>query len=257
MQFDEYIRPVDLEEAWQLNQKRANRVLGGTMWMKMSPGRFRTAIDLCDLGLDKIEEMQDHYRIGCMASLHALERHEGLNRLTHGALREALEGIVGVQFRNCATLGGSLWRRAGFSDVLTIFMAMEAEAELYRAGQVSMEAFAAMKPDNDLLIYVHVPKKNFEIVYQSMRNTRTDFPVLTCAMTRQFDRFTAVIGARPMRAVKLTCPLDMEAEAFAAHVQQSLVYGSDMRASAEYRRHLAGVLIRRGFERLGGIKHED
>ena len=31
----EYARPATLEEAWQLNQKRPNRVLGGMLWLKM------------------------------------------------------------------------------------------------------------------------------------------------------------------------------------------------------------------------------
>ena len=31
----EYSRPATLEEAWQLNQNRPNRVLGGMLWLKM------------------------------------------------------------------------------------------------------------------------------------------------------------------------------------------------------------------------------
>ena len=38
---------------------------------------------------------------------------------TAGAVREAVRHIVGVQFRNCATVGGSIYGRFGFSDVLT------------------------------------------------------------------------------------------------------------------------------------------
>ena len=38
---------------------------------------------------------------------------------------KSLRHIVGVQFRNCATIGGSIWGRYGFSDVLTMFLAMD------------------------------------------------------------------------------------------------------------------------------------
>ena len=31
----EYKRAESLEEAWQLNQKKSNRVLGGMVWLKM------------------------------------------------------------------------------------------------------------------------------------------------------------------------------------------------------------------------------
>ena len=52
----EYARPATLEEAWQLNQKRPNRVLGGMLWLKMEKISVGTAIDLSALGLDTIEE---------------------------------------------------------------------------------------------------------------------------------------------------------------------------------------------------------
>ena len=35
MTIREYKRAESLEEAWQLNQKRPNRVLGGMIWLKM------------------------------------------------------------------------------------------------------------------------------------------------------------------------------------------------------------------------------
>ena len=35
LKFKKYARPDTLEEAWKLNQSRANVVLGGTGWLKM------------------------------------------------------------------------------------------------------------------------------------------------------------------------------------------------------------------------------
>ena len=46
----EYKQAATLEEAWQLNQKRPNRVLGGMLWMRLSKGNVQTAIDLSALG---------------------------------------------------------------------------------------------------------------------------------------------------------------------------------------------------------------
>ena len=56
MTIREYARPATLEEAWQLNQKKPNRVLGGMIWLKMEKLNVGTAIDLSGLGLDTIEE---------------------------------------------------------------------------------------------------------------------------------------------------------------------------------------------------------
>ena len=52
----EYKRAESLEEAWQLNQKKSNRVLGGMVWLKMGKMQIGTAIDLSGLGLGTIEE---------------------------------------------------------------------------------------------------------------------------------------------------------------------------------------------------------
>ena len=46
----EYRKAESLDEAWELNQKKANRIIGGMMWLKMSRGRVQTAIDLSGLG---------------------------------------------------------------------------------------------------------------------------------------------------------------------------------------------------------------
>lgn len=109
-----YVRAGSLEEAYELNQKRTSLILGGMLWTKMQNRRIQTAIDLCNLGLDRIEENEEEFSIGAMVSLRQLELHAGLNEYTHGAVKNAVKDIVGVQFRNLATVGGSIWGRFGF-----------------------------------------------------------------------------------------------------------------------------------------------
>ena len=69
MTIREYARPATLEEAWQLNQKKPNRVLGGMLWLKMEKINVGTAIDLSALGLDTIEETDTEINIGAKATL--------------------------------------------------------------------------------------------------------------------------------------------------------------------------------------------
>ena len=116
-----YVKAESLEQAYELNQKRTACVLGGMVWLKMGNRNITTAIDLSGLGLDIITETEEAFVIGCMTPLHALETHKELNAYTNGAVRESVRHIVGVQFRNCATVGGSIFGRFGFSDVLTCF----------------------------------------------------------------------------------------------------------------------------------------
>ena len=250
--FSNYKQVCSLEEAWTLNQKRSNLVLGGMAWIKMSRRRFGTAIDLSALGLDQITETDTAFEIGAMTSLRAMETHPGLHSYSDGAIRESLKHIVGVQFRNTATVGGSVFGRFGFSDVLTMLLAMDSAVELYKGGIVPMADFAAAKKDKDILVKVIVNKTPGHFAYRSVRNTRTDFPTLTCALAQMNGRMTAAVGARPQRAIKIEDPgyfdggdFEKSAAAFADDVAQTIETGSNLRGSAAYRSHLASVLVKR------------
>jgi len=246
-----YVRPQTLEEAWQLCQKRGNVVLGGMLWLKMQDRAVNTAIDLQDLGLSQIEETETEYRIGAMVTLRDLETHRGLNGLTHGAVSACVEHIVGVQFRNTATVGGSLYGRFGFSDVLTLFMALGAQVELYSGGVMDVETFARRpRAERDLLVRVIVPKEPVAAAYLSQRNSATDFPVLTCALCRRDGVLTCAVGARPGAAVCLRGLPAEDPEACAQAVAGQLRFGSNLRAGADYRRRICQVLVRRGLAML-------
>ncbi len=258
-----YVRAESLEQAYQLNQNRRSRILGGMLWLKMGRGTVSTAIDLQDLGLDTIEETEKAFSIGAMVTLRQLERHPGLNAYTQGAVAAAVKDIVGVQFRNLATVGGSIWGRFGFSDVLTQFLAMDTWVELYKGGLVPLEEFAARKKDRDILVRLVVKKTPGVFVYKAMRIQRTDFPVLTCALSQVDGQYRAVIGARPNRAlvyrdeagILARGVTEETAAEFAAWVADQAPTGSNMRGSAAYRTHLAQVLTRRGILELGGLSH--
>lgn len=265
-----YVKVKSAAEAYELNQKRTACVLGGMVWLKMGNRNVSTAIDLSGLGLDGITETEDEFIIGCMTSLRQLEMDPALDAYTHGAVRESLRHIVGVQFRNCATVGGSIYGRYGFSDVLTMFLALDARVELYHAGQIPLPEFAVMKKDNDILENIIIKKTPLVCSYLSQRNTETDFPVLTCAVSLSEESARTVIGARPGRAVLVEDTDDImkgfqemdeirraaAIEKFAEFAARKVPVGGNMRASARYRTHLVKVLTRRAWEAVGGMKDE-
>lgn len=261
----EYRKAESLEEAWELNQKRSNRVIGGMLFVKMSDANVHTVIDLSGLGLDKIEEDEEEFCIGCMVSLRQMEMHEGLNEYTNHAIREALRHIVGVQFRNLATVGGSVFGRYGFSDVLTVLLALDSYVELYKGGIVPMETFVSMKRDNDILVRIIIRKTPARAAYQSMRNSATDFPVITCSAAIIGDEVRLSVGARPAKAVLirdeegiLAAGINSEtAERFAQYAAGCIPTGSNMRGSAGYRAHLIRVLTERVMLELGGVRDAD
>lgn len=262
MTIQKYVRAQSLEEAYQLNQQRQNRIVGGMLWMKMGRGSINTAIDLCDLGLDAIEETEDAFFIGAMATLRDLEMHPSLNAYCSHALRNAVKDIVGVQLRNMATVGGSIWGRFGFSDVLTAFMAMDTSVELYKGGVIPLEQFARMKYDRDILVRLIVKKTPGQFVYTAIRNQRTDFPVIACAVSRVGGEYRASIGARPARAMIVRDEQGLlnggvnanSAAAFAGYVAEHAPAGTNVRAGAAYRKHLIKVLVSRSITELGGAE---
>lgn len=282
--YNQYVRAQSLDEAYELYQKKPNFVLGGMLWLKMKNKTLGTAIDLCDLGLDQIDEDENGFRIGAYATLRQIETHEALNAYTHGAIAESVRHIVGVQFRNVATVGGSIWGRFGFSDVMTIFRALGAKVQLHKAGIMDLDEFAALpRTTRDVLVSVIVPKNAKGVVYLSQRNQSTDFPVLTCAVANRSGRYVAVIGASPYMAEPvwdeegiLDCLADAKTDGnaaltdnsesnakidkFAGYVAEHIRFGSNIRAGAEYREMICRVLTRRAVTQsldiCDEIKHE-
>ena len=282
--YNQYVRAQSLDEAYELYQKKPNFVLGGMLWLKMKNKTLGTAIDLCDLGLDQIDEDENEFRIGAYATLRQIETHEALNAYTHGAIAESVRHIVGVQFRNVATVGGSIWGRFGFSDVMTIFRALGAKVQLHKAGIMDLDEFAALpRTTRDVLVSVIVPKNAKGVVYLSQRNQSTDFPVLTCAVANRSGRYVAVIGASPYMAEPVWDEdgiLDGIADAktdsnaaltdnsennakidkFAEYVAEHIRFGSNIRAGAEYREIICRVITRRAVTQsldiCDDIKHE-
>ena len=263
-----YEKVKSLEEAYELNQKKNSAIIGGGMWLRLGSRAIGRAIDLSNLELNRIEETEDEFIIGCMTSLRDIECHEGLNQYFHGMMKEALKGIVGTQFRNTATIGGSLYQRFGFSDPLTAFLALDTTVEMYAGGMIPLDEFVSMDYDRDILVRIHVKKNGRQAAYQSFRNTKTDFPVLAVGVSRLNKQWKITIGARPARAMvaenseKLSerlaeslpekpagGPAGDAAEGvirkFATEVSEKVRFGSNMRASGEYRRMLSEVLIYR------------
>lgn len=282
--YNQYVRAQSLDEAYELYQKKPNFVLGGMLWLKMKNKTLGTAIDLCDLGLDQIDEDENEFRIGAYATLRQIETHEALNAYTHGAIAESVRHIVGVQFRNVATVGGSIWGRFGFSDVMTIFRALGAKVQLHKAGIMDLDEFAALpRTTRDVLVSVIVPKNAKGVVYLSQRNQSTDFPVLTCAVANRSGRYVAVIGASPYMAEPvwdeegiLDCLADAKTDGnaaltensetnakidkFAGYVAEHIRFGSNIRAGAEYREMICRVLtcraVTQSLDICDEIKHE-
>ncbi len=251
-----YVQVSSLEEAYELRcANRNNVILGGNLWAKMGALNLETGIDLCQLSLDTIEETDEEFRIGCMCSLRDLEVHPSMHQIFNGAFKEALRHIVGVQFRNTATVGGSIFPRYGFSDVLTMFASLDSYVELYNGGIVPIQSFINMRMDNDILVRMIVKKDGRKVSYQSHRMSETDFAVVNCAVSKKDGLYTIVLGATPLKA-KVVDQIQLRDDSLDEDIDvvlEQFRFGNNQRGSAEYRKIIAKVLIKRAVKEINEV----
>ncbi len=252
--FQNYIFPESLEDAYELLQaNRRNAVIGGNGWLALGRQKLHTAIDLSRLGLGQIRVGPAYVEIGAMATLRQLER-----ELPGSLLACCVKPIAGVQFRNLATVGGSLYSRFGFSDPVTALMAMDTTVLLHRQGDVPIADFVWQKPSRDIVLGCRVENNGRRAAYQSLRLSATDLPVLTVAVSRLGSDWRVVVGARPGKATlaeeasRLLSEGKADAGTAASAAAEELSFGSNMRGSGSYRRQIAQVLIARAIEQLHG-----
>lgn len=254
----EYRMVESIEEAYELNSIKGNVILGGMGWARMQFSNINTAIDISNLGLKGIVEEKDKIVIGAMTTLRELETSEILKKYFGQAPEESVKSILGIQFRNSATIGGSLYMKFGFSDVLTFFLALDTEIQMYKNGILKIDDFLKNPLRGDILMNVFVKKTPMKVRYLHVRKSKTDFPILTVAVAKNNRGYLAVVGARPQRAQRvddidgiLNGEVDDDKiEKFAQYVVSQMKFSDNVRASGAYRKHIAKVLVRRGITEL-------
>lgn len=270
------VQPENLEEAYQiLTKQRTNTILGGCAFLRLGSKRIGMGIDLAKYNLDQILEEENFIKIGAMVTFRQIETYPLLKESFNGILPKAVSNIIGVQFRNGVTIGGSVFSKYGFSDPITALLALDAEVELVKAGRLPLGEFLARPIEKDILAYVFIPKKNQQASYQNLRISASDYPVLTAAVSRSGEDWRIVVGARPrvaglaakaselltkaVTASRLTIhTLDEKdnpvLEGILNQVSQELSFGSNARGSAEYRQAMAKVLVKRGIKEVLACK---
>ena len=268
-----YIRVGSLEQAYELNKTRTNVVMGGLMWLKQSKKNINTLIDLSGLELDTIKDLDSHIEIGAMVTLRQMEKSPVLKKYFGQYFEEAFKSIVGVQFRNGATAGGSVFGRYGFSDVITALMPLEASVEIFNGTieNIPIEKFVSLKKDQSILSKIIIKKTESICSYQSLRIISTDFPQLNVSAVLEkpepdtnLSKLSIAVGARPNVARLIVSENFNTSELLTSYAQDvnnnscdsinalvekyllddlnSLNYGSNLKASAQYRQILSKAL---------------
>ena len=258
------IQPDTVAEAYRiLKEKKDAAVLGGCAFLRMGSRAIGTAIDLSHLDLMGIKEHDDVVEIGAMTTFRMLETDSIVNKCFDGLLADAVKPIIGVQFRNVVTVGATVFSKYGFSDLITALLALETEVELAHGGRMALETFLNRSYEKDILTRVWIRKEARRTAYQSFRNSASDFPILTAAVSLLPGQGRIVIGARPLKAaIAQKASLEMSRmdlhslriDEIASLAAEEMTFGANMRGSAEYRRELCKILVKRAVAEVAACK---
>lgn len=250
LKIQQYIKAESLQEAYEYLQKnRNNQIIAGMLWLKMEDRNIPVAIDLERLGLDEIIEDEEKFTIGANVTLRMLEQHERLNQAFHNVFKDSVKDIVGVQFRNLATIGGSVYSRFGFSDVITALMCMHCDVVLYHQGSMDIESFVNSDYQRDIITQIIVYKDQLPRAFVCMRKSATDISTLNLSVVKQADGYLFAVGARPQKAMHYALAIEKEKET-ARKLRSLVCCESNMRASKEYREALVEALCQKALKKM-------
>lgn len=251
----EYLKPESIDEAYNMLQKKGAIILGGGAFLHLQRIEAEAAVDLSKLGLSFIEEKGDSIEIGAYTTLREIEESELLKGYFNGILSKVTGLVMGVQVRNTATIGGTVYGKYGFSDIITALSVLDAEVELYKEGRIPFETFLSNKIEKDILTKIILKKDDRKAVFNNIRNSSMDFSILNTAVSNSCGKFKISVGARPQGTVLAYDAMEYleknglneeNAEKAVAIASESLSFGSDIRASSWYRKELCKVLVKRG-----------
>lgn len=258
MKVNEYYRASSLEDAYQkLQESPKNAILAGGLWMKKMGQSYDALIDLSKLGLDQIKETKEEVIVGAMVTQRDFESSPIVNFLFAGAPAFAVREVMGVNFRNIATIGGSIMGRYPFSDVISGLLPYDVELEFYPAQKMSLEDYLSYKGKlNAILVAVHIKKGEGKGFFKKAKTTALDFPIVNIAVAKVNGNYRVVVGARPMvaslakDAMKYLNEGGKDFSKAAEIAIEELQFMDNKDASKEYRIDLAKVYVRRGLEEV-------
>jgi len=275
-------QPDTLEEALTLLHdlgEDARVMAGGTALVIMLKQRLVMPDCLISLqklrGLDQINATNGEMRLGALTTHRAVER-SPVVRTRLPSLAETYAHVATIRIRNVATVGGALAHADPNQDPPVTLMALDAQVRLTSTAgsrQVPIAEFFSdyyetVRQPDELVTEVVVPalKPHSGSVYlKFLPRTADDYATVGVAATVTLDPASGTcqdcriamgcVASTPVRALEaetlvrggqhLTPELAREAGTLAQRVTDPI---SDTRGSAEYKRAMAGVFVRRALE---------
>ncbi|HEY7650036.1 MAG TPA: xanthine dehydrogenase family protein subunit M [Methylomirabilota bacterium] len=276
----DYLSPASVEEALALLAdlgEGAKPLAGGQSLVPLMNFRLVRPQHVVDLnGLSElagIREDDGHLVIGAMTRQRAVET-SALVAERCPLLAEAMPQIGHVQIRNRGTVGGSLAHADPAAELPAVVAALGGELVVRSTrGQRVMKAeqffvgylTTAARP-GELLVEVRLPTSppRTGTAFLEVSRRHGDFALVGVAATVTVDEAgvcthaaialtgvgpTPVVAHEAARALVGAKPTANAFDAAGRRVSDSVQPDSDLHASSDYRKHVAGVLTRRALAR--------
>lgn len=265
-------RPGTLAEAFDLMARHGEDAAvyaGGTELMIALKARVLQYGHLIDLkGLAALKEIRrdgDMLVIGALASHHAIATHSLVRQIapSYAALSN---NIANIRVRCAGTLGGNLCFAEPHADPPALLAALGARVRLEGPGGMrelavadfTLGAFETARTPDEILTAIVVPAQPVRAAYR--RFGHLERPAVGAAVVVQAESrrcasaqlWLGALGGAPIRLASADAltglPLDELAEALpaaAAAEIEAVPAMDDLHGGADYKRHLALVLLRR------------
>jgi carbon-monoxide dehydrogenase medium subunit len=269
----DYERAESVEHALELlgSREDAKLLAGGHSLLPAMRLRLSRPSLLVDVG--RLRELSYVRDAGASIAIGALTRHHDVATAPllqeHNPLVSYVAGLIGdPQVRHRGTIGGSLAHGDPASDLPAIALVLDAEIDIAGSGGTRTVAasdffrgvFETAAGAGEMVTEVRVPKLSGDHVwsYLKFRRRAQDWATVgVAAIARQNGAIAEpAIALVSMGAVPLRAPAAEAAWAGGDDPGAVAAEGtdppSDTNGSAEFRRHLAGVLVRRAVEEAEG-----
>ncbi len=274
-----WLAPTSLEEALELRNNygdEATVVAGGTFigilmsQRIMIPGALlalRGVHELIFIEADEDDSKKGPLRIGATTTHRAVER-SALVRQGWPILAYTFSLVASPRVRNQATVGGVLADADYASDPPAMFTALKATAVARSVDgerEIPVEELitgyyeTSLHP-NELLVEVRIPRNIDKPVYRKFRSRSSeDRPCVAVAAARVDGKLRVVVGAvaeRPQYFPDICTLGDGEqlnrelATEIGRRYAENITPLSDSRGSAEYRKRVIAVEVRRALEEM-------
>jgi carbon-monoxide dehydrogenase medium subunit len=274
----DYAAPATLEEALRLyaEHPRALLLAGGTdLLVQMRAGRKQTdlVIDVKKVHeLNALEYDQEGLHLGAAVACHRVYGSE-IVRKHVPALAETASIIGGTQIQGRASIGGNLCNAAPSADTIPLLIALGAQCQIASASgkrTLPVEDFCVAPGRNaltpgELLVSIQIPVPPVQSGSHYLRfipRNEMDIAVAGAgvSVTLASGAFQAArialasvaptpVFAKAAGESLIGKPVNADSIAVAARLaSEAATPITDMRGTAEYRRHLCAVLTRRALE---------